>query len=132
MLVAAKKSQLNKETSLIVGTTAFTVEECNSDKTNVDQKVTDGNRVLKSLCWNNLNKLVFAHLNINSNRNKFELISEQVRRNVDLLMISETKTDDSFLIGNVLIHLVHHIGLTVIQKVVQSRYTQGKIFLETF
>ena len=54
--------------------TGFTVEECNSDKTNVDQKVTDGNRVLKSLRCNNLNKLVFAHLNINSIRNKFELL----------------------------------------------------------
>ena len=26
----------------------FNVEQCNSDKTNVDQKVTDGNMVLKS------------------------------------------------------------------------------------
>ena len=41
--------------------TGFTVEECESDKTNVGQQVTDGNRVLKSLFSNNLNKLVFAH-----------------------------------------------------------------------
>ena len=50
--------------------TVFTLEECNSDKTNVDQKITDGNKVLKSLRCNNLKKLVFAHLNINSIRNK--------------------------------------------------------------
>ena len=56
--------------------------------------------MLKSLCCNNLNKLAFAHLNINSIRNKFELISGQVRRNIDILMVSETKTDDSFLIEN--------------------------------
>ena len=84
--------------------TGFTVEEYNSDETSVDQKVTDGNRVLKSLCCNNLNRLVFPHLNINSIRNKFELLSEQIRGNVDVLMASETKIDDSFPIGNFLIH----------------------------
>ena len=43
-----------------------------------------------------LNKLVFAHLNINSIRNKFKLLSEQVRGNAHVLMVSETKIDDSF------------------------------------
>ena len=84
--------------------TFFTVEECNSDKTNVDQKDTDGNRVLKSLRCNDLNKLALAHLNINTIRNKFELLSKQVIGNVDVLMISETKINDSFPIGNFLIH----------------------------
>ena len=60
--------------------------------------------MLKSLCCNNLSKLVFAHLYINSIRNKFELLSEQVRGNVDFLMVSETKIDDSFPIGNFLVH----------------------------
>ena len=58
------------------------------------KKVTYGNRVLKSLRCNNLNKLVFAHLNINSIRNKFKLLSEKVRGNVDVLIVSETKIDD--------------------------------------
>ena len=60
--------------------------------------------MLKSLCCNNLNKLVFAHLNINSIRNKSELLSEQVRRTTDILMVSKTKIDDSFRIRNFLIH----------------------------
>ena len=72
--------------------------------TNVDQKVTGGNRVLKSLRCSNLNKLVLAHLNINSVRKKFELLSEQVRANVDFLIVSEIKIDDSFTIGNFLVH----------------------------
>ena len=55
---------------------------------------------MKSLCYTNLKKLVFAHLNINSIRNKFELISEQFINNIEVLMVSETKTDDSFLIEN--------------------------------
>ena len=60
--------------------------------------------MLKSLRCNNLSKLAFAHLNINSIRNKLEFISEQVRCNVDVLMVSENKINDSFLIGNFLIH----------------------------
>ena len=73
-------------------------------ETNVDRKVTDGNRVLKSLRCSNLNKLAFAHLNINSIRNKFELLSQQVRDNVFILMVSETETDNSFPIGKFLVH----------------------------
>ena len=58
----------------------------------------------KSLRCNNLNELVFAPLNINSIRNKFEIPSEQVRGNADVLMVSETKKDDSFPFGYFLIH----------------------------
>ena len=45
---------------------------------------------------NNRNKLVFGNLNINSIGNKFELLSEQDKGNIDILMISETKFDDNF------------------------------------
>ena len=37
----------------------------------------------------NQNKLVYAHLNINSLRNKFELLTEKTKGNVDILLISE-------------------------------------------
>ena len=40
--------------------------------------------------------LIFAHLNINSIRNKFELLKKQIKGNIDILMISETKIDDTF------------------------------------
>ena len=60
--------------------------------------------MLTFLCCNNLNKLVSIHLNISPIRNKFELFPEQVRGNVDVLMVSETEIDDSFPIGNFLIH----------------------------
>ena len=49
-----------------------------------------------------MNKLIFAHLNINSTRNKFEELI-QVKGTVDVLMIFETKIDDSFPIVNFLI-----------------------------
>ena len=51
---------------------------------------------LKSLRKNNLNKLIFAQLNINSIRNKFEFLAKDRASNVDLLIILETKTDNSF------------------------------------
>ena len=44
----------------------------------------------------NLNKFVVAHLNIISMRNKFEALIRNVSGEVDLLMISETKIDESF------------------------------------
>ena len=50
-----------------------------------------------------MNKLIFAHLNINSIRNKFEEFISQVKGTVDVLMIFETKIDDSFPVANFLI-----------------------------
>ena len=58
--------------------------------------------MLKSMRWENTNKLVFAHIKINSLRNKFEFSVDQVKGNIDILMISETKIDDSSLFGNFL------------------------------
>ena len=58
---------------------------------------------LKYIRLDNLNKLVIAHLNINSIRNKFDFFVEKIKGNVDILMISETKLDDSFPMGQFLI-----------------------------
>ena len=44
----------------------------------------------------NLNKLVVAHLNINSIMNKFEVLIQKVNGEADLLMISKTKIDEIF------------------------------------
>ena len=46
-----------------------------------------------------VNKLIIAHLNINSLRNKSEFLVEFTRGKVDILMISETKIDESFPLG---------------------------------
>ena len=45
---------------------------------------------------NNLNKLIFAHVNNNSVRNKFNMLASQVKGSADVVMISETKQDDTF------------------------------------
>ena len=54
---------------------------------------------LKDVRIKNLNRIVLAHLNINSPRNKFDLLTDQIKGNVDVLVISETKLDDSFPTG---------------------------------
>ena len=41
----------------------------------------------------NQNKLNIAHININSLRNKFELLTEKTKGNVSILLISETKIE---------------------------------------
>ena len=41
-------------------------------------------------------KLVIAHININSLRNKFELLTKKTKGNIDILLISERKIDESF------------------------------------
>ena len=51
---------------------------------------------LYSIGKRNLNKLVVAHLNINSLRLKFDSLVQKITGNVDILMISETKLDNSF------------------------------------
>ena len=56
-------------------------------------------KILKDVRIKNLNRIVLAHLNINSLRNKFDLLIDQIKGNVDVLVISETKLDDSFPTG---------------------------------
>ena len=51
---------------------------------------------MKNLRFKNWNKVIIGHININSLRNKFELLTEMVWDKVDLLMISETKLHSLF------------------------------------
>ena len=41
-------------------------------------------------------KIIVGHLNINSIRNKFDALSFIIDTNIDILLISNTKLDDSF------------------------------------
>ena len=51
----------------------------------------------------NFNRLVLAHININSTRNKFDTLVQQITNNIDIFMISEAKLDNSFPEGQFLI-----------------------------
>ena len=71
-------------------------EGCKSKFSLEDKKRIDVKTILKSIRQENTNKLIFAHINTNSLRNKSELLVDQVKGNIDVLMIFETKIDDSF------------------------------------
>ena len=74
------------------------------DEYKVEPMNMKGVESLKSILKRNLNRIVVAHLNINSLRNKFDYLIEQIMGNIDILMISETKLDSSFPIGQFLIN----------------------------
>ena len=81
---------------------------------------------MKSKCPN---KLIMAHLNIKSIRNKFDALSFIVKNNVDILIISETKLDDLFPTAQLLLHdFSAPIDLTVIQNVVEFCCMLGRIY----
>ena len=44
----------------------------------------------------NLKRIILGHLNINSIRNKFDLIFDQIKGNVDIMVISQTRLAESF------------------------------------
>ena len=44
-------------------------------------------------------RIILGHLNINSIRTKFDLLVDQIKGNVDIMGISETKFDESFPSG---------------------------------
>ena len=64
----------------------------------------DSKKILKSFRLKNVNRLICAHLNINSVRNKFDSLVNITNNSNDILMISETKIDSSFPVGQFLIH----------------------------
>ena len=75
------------------------IDECKIEPMNMK-----GIESLKAIWKRNLNKIAVAHLNINSLRNKFDSLIEQITWNIDILIISETKLDTSFPTGQFLIN----------------------------
>ena len=70
-------------------------EECKSERLDIssyDPSLSS----LKFVRRKNLCRIIFAHLNINSLRNKFDALVDQIKGNVDILVISETKLDEQF------------------------------------
>lgn len=53
-------------------------------------------QILKNIRLKNPNRIIIAQLNINSIRNKFNILSSIITNKIDILMISETKLDASF------------------------------------
>ena len=54
-------------------------------------------KILKKIQINNVNRVVIGHVNINSIRNKFDMLSSMVKDNIDIIIVLEIKLDFSFL-----------------------------------
>ena len=61
-----------------------------------EEEVLGPGNLLKHIRVSNINKLVIAQLNINSLRNKYEDLKAIIFDNIDILIINETKLDNSF------------------------------------
>ena len=56
----------------------------------------DPNDILKNIRISNANRLIIAQLNINSLRNEFDALKTIIRAKIDILVITESKLDDTF------------------------------------
>ena len=52
---------------------------------------------IKEIRIGNANKVIIGNLNINSFGNKFEKLKETVLKYIDILVVTETKLDETFL-----------------------------------
>ena len=70
----------------------FTTQSCVDAIGNTDNSI----RILNVLRTKNSERLVIGHININVIENKFNSLVSLVKDKIDIIMISETKIDDSF------------------------------------
>ena len=63
--------------------------------------------LLKKLNISNPNNLIIGHLNLNSIRYKYECMNDIIDKNVDILLVSETKLNNSFPTGQFLMNGFH-------------------------
>ena len=77
----------------------LTYEFSNLDKVATEEDVKSS---LCSLKLRNVDRLIFGQININSIRNKSELLFSLVSNNIDVLIISETKMDRQKLFTRIL------------------------------
>ena len=59
---------------------------------------------LEFILIDNQSNLIIAHLHMNFVKNKFDFLDDKIKMNVDILMSSEIKFDDSFSTGQFLIN----------------------------
>ena len=84
---------------------------------------------LNHLRLKNPNRLICAHLNINSVRNKFNLLSDIIKNNMDILMISETKLDSSFPNDSFkFMAILNLIDLSEMEMAVEYVYLSSRIY----
>ena len=97
-----KKLHLNKKGDSILANNLLKYLRSNFWKNSTDSncsRINDVECISELSEVNNLNRIVLAHLNVNSLRSKLDLLEDQIRGNVDVLAISDEKLDDWFSVG---------------------------------
>ena len=74
------------------------------------------NDALNKIRKKNSGRIIIDHLNINSLQNKFEMLKEVTRNKIDILLISETKLDDAFLLSQFNLEGFIYLFLLYLQK----------------
>ena len=69
--------------------------------------ISNAKRTLRDILINNINRLVFGHLNINSLQTKFDFLCGKIKGPIDVFVITESKLDDIFPHGQFLFDRFH-------------------------
>ena len=85
---------------------------------------------LRSLKTANPNKLIIGHLNVNSIQIKFECLCDVIGRNVDMFLVSESKLNASFPVGQFLMNSFHVPFRTELIREAAFCFTYRNIFHE--
>ena len=72
---------------------------------------------LRKLRLRNVNKVIIGDININSLPAKFDQVKEVILKNVDILVITETKLDDTFPLGQFYVEGFIDLTGTVMEEV---------------
>ena len=102
-MVSMKEILLLSESESVRQNTLDANKECYSEKSMIDQSEkksinTTANSLsqIKEMRIGNVNKVIIGNLYINSIRNKFEQLKETVMRYKEILVVTETKFDETF------------------------------------
>ena len=89
-----------------------------NNKSVTDQSVSHNINEFKNIHLKNVKNIIIAQININSIRNKYELLSHYVSGNIDILIITEARLDKSFQVGSLCyMGTQNHLDLTEINLV---------------
>lgn len=86
------------------------------EKSNSDSQKASFHYKLSVLRRKHLSKLIIAHSNINSSRNKFEFLVDVARGNVDILLISKLNLIKKFQWANLKLKDLMHLNLITTEK----------------
>ena len=64
---------------------------------NIWEGIEEALMILNKISLSNINRIIIGPININSIRNSFGMLSNIINNNIDILMVSETKLESSFL-----------------------------------